>query len=266
MATTETEFRRVLLFVSYDGTNYSGFARQDNATTVAGLLEHAIAEIDPRASSIACSSRTDAGVHAQRHPVSFATSKPLAERSWVLALSTRLPRDIAVTRACYVPNDFDPRRDPLYKRYLYRVLVSPVGDPFLDRFSWKISQKLDIPLMRAEAAALIGSHDFAAFRNMQDSRRETVRHLDFVQIEPDPTHSECIQIRVQGNRFLYNMVRIIAGTLVDVGRGRLAPNACSRALQSKDRRDLGMTAPAHGLLLQHVELRTPLDPGWPREG
>lgn len=257
------ELRRVLLLVSYDGRNYSGIARQDNAPTVGGTLDKILREIDPDASFITASSRTDRGVHAERQPVSFTTTKPLTARGWVLAIGQRLPPDISVMRASFVPLDFDPRRQALWKRYEYRIFRSPVDDPFVSPFAWRVGDELDLSLMQGEARSILGEHDFVAFRHVDDCRTETVRRLDVVQVEQETADPRCLKLTVQGNRFMYNMVRIIAGTLVDVGRGRKAPGAARRALTSGDRRDLGMTAPAHGLRLVHVELGSSGEDAWP---
>jgi tRNA pseudouridine38-40 synthase len=251
------------LLVSYDGRNYSGIARQDNAPTVGGTLDAALRDIDPDASFITASSRTDRGVHAERQPVSFTTKKPLTARGWVLALGQRLPADISVMRASFVPLDFDPRRNAIWKRYEYRVFHSPVEDPFISPFAWRVGDNLDLSLIQKEAESILGEHDFAAFRNADDPRTETVRRLDIVRVERDAQEPRCLVLIVQGNRFMYNMVRIIAGTLVDVGRGRKEPGAARRALLSAERRDLGMTAPAHGLRLVHVELATWGQDAWP---
>lgn len=257
--------RRVLLLISYDGRNYSGIARQDNAPTVGGTLDAAIREIDPEASPITASSRTDRGVHASGQPVSFTTTKPLRARGWVLALAQRLPPDIGILRASFVPLDFDPRRAALFKRYKYRIFQSPVDNPFISPFAWRVGEELDVAAMAREAESIVGEHDFAAFRHIDDCRTETVRRLDIVSIGADPADSRCLELTVQGNRFMYNMVRIIAGTVVDVGRGKKAPGAAARALASKDRRDLGMTAPAHGLRLVHVELADWGTDAWPTD-
>ena len=253
--------QRILLFVSYDGSDFSGFWRQANARTVAGELQSAIWAVDPAATIISCASRTDAGVHARNQPVSFVTQKELTMRGWVLAMAARLPEGVCVTRAARVPLDFDPRRDPLWKRYCYRVRRSQVEDPFLGPFSWRVGQSLDLSKMKAEAATLVGTHDFAAFRSIDDNRPETLREMRSITLSE--TDYDCLNIEVTGNRFMYNMVRIIAGTLVDVGRGKLKPGAGLRAIASGNRRDLGMTAPARGLTLEHVELRTWGSDSWP---
>ena len=248
---------RRLLIVAYNGAPWSGFQQQANAPSIAGALDEAIAHIDPQASRVLGSSRTDAGVHARFQPVTFDTTRTIASRGWLLGLTSHLPRTIAVLRTAEAPLDFDPRTRPLWKEYRYTLLRSIVEDPFLTDSAWRIGHALDLELMRAEARALVGEHDFAAFRSSADPRTATVRHLARVSIEESKADPRLIEIVVRGNRFLYNMVRIIAGTLVDVGRGHLAPGAVLRALESKDRRQLGMTAPARGLCLCHVEL-----PNW----
>jgi len=256
-----SEVRRFLLLVAYDGSPWSGFQQQDNAETVAGQLDRAIRSIDPFATRVLGASRTDAGVHARLQPVTFDTkrSSPLS-RGWVLGLTGALPESIAVLRAAEVPSNFDPRREPLWKIYRYRVLSSPVADPFLTKKAYRIKDQLNLELMQAEARELVGEHDFAAFRSAHDCRTTTIRHLHAVDVVQSQEDARLIDIVVRGDRFLYNMVRIIAGTLVDVGRGRLRPGAVLRALESKTRSDLGMTAPAHGLCLEYVEL-----PNWGQE-
>ncbi len=259
------QLQRILLLISYDGTDYSGFARQDGGiVTVAGTLEAAIRDIDPLASHITCSSRTDAGVHARGQPISFTTTRPLTSRGWVLALAQRVPASIGIMRASKVRINFDPRKDPQWKRYRYRVFPSQVEDPFLSRVTWRVGNNLNLSLMRAEAASLLGEHDFQAFRSIHCYRTETTRRIDKVEVMPSPFDDRAIDIVVQGNRFMYNMVRIIAGTLVDVARQRREPGACARAILSGNRGDLGMTAPPRGLTLEHVELRNWGNQPWPQ--
>ncbi len=258
--TVTQEQRRLLLLLAYDGTDYSGFALQNNAPTISGELRKALLEIDPQVGSITGSSRTDSGVHARNQPVSFTTQKPIKSRGWVLALNQRLPPAIRVTYAADVDLAFDPRKAPVHKRYRYRLYLSQTEDPFVSRQSWRIGHELDLALMQSEAAPLVGEHDFRAFRSTDDPRTDTVRQIRRLEILK---HSDdrVIDIIVEGNRFMYNMVRIIVGTLVDVGRGKLAPGSSRLALTSGNRQQLGMTAPACGLMLEHVEL-----PDWGREG
>lgn len=253
----------MLLLLAYDGATFSGFAQQTNAPTVASAVDRAIAAIDPGATRIVGASRTDAGVHAKLQPVTFTSQKDIKARGWVLALRQHLPPSICVTRAARVPLDFDPRRHAKWKRYRYRLLMSQVEDPFLASRAWRVGQPLNLDLMRQEAATVLGEHDFAAFRSIDDRRLTTTRTLTRCDILPTIEDARCIDIDVQGDKFLYNMVRIIAGSLVDIGRARLAPGSFRRALASKQRADLGMTAPAGGLCLQHVELDCWGDDAWP---
>ena len=254
----------VLLWVTYDGARFHGMARQRDVRTVAVELEQAIRKMDGLASNVRIMSRTDAGVHATQQAVAFDSTKGIAPRGWVLGLSKHLHRDVAVVAASIVPVGFDPRDHVLSKTYKYRILQSEVRDPFLDRRAWRIGERLNHALMSAEALELLGSHDFAAFRSIHDSRSDTRRTLSRVSIEQDPSDPRVIYWAVEGNCFLMNMVRIIVGTLVDVGRGRLAPGACRRALTSCDRRDLGMTAPPFGLCLSQVRLANAGTDRWPQ--
>lgn len=249
---------RVMLEVAYDGRPFVGFVRQNNGPTVAAELESAISRLDPHAGTLTCSSRTDAGVHARHQIVSFLSEQMIPARGWVLGLRPILPDTISVIGAALVPLSFDPRLDPSWKRYRYRVLVSQVPDPFEAGRAYWVFSRLDLEKMRQAAAHLIGEHDFRAFRSARDQRTSTVRRIDSVIIEPSFEDPRRVDIAVTGNRFLHNMVRIIAGTLVDVGRGRRDASCTSRALETGAREELGMTAPAHGLYLEHVELRTPL--------
>ncbi len=254
----------VLLTVAYDGTPFSGFVYQPRARTVEGELRGALAKVDPGAGRTWPASRTDAGVHASGQLVSFDAAFPLPPRGWVLALNRHLPDEIAVRRAQLVPSGFNPRFASRWKRYRYRLLLDRVRDPHLVTRAWRLGWKIDVERMVRELDGLLGTHDFAAFRSAHDGREITVRTLHRVALErsSDP---RILELVVEGSAFLYNMVRILAGTLVDVGRVRIPPGAFLRALRSKDRADLGETAPAHGLTLEHIEWERPDGTGdpWP---
>jgi tRNA pseudouridine38-40 synthase len=239
-------------------------ARQRGVRTVAAELEDAILSIDPHASRIRLVSRTDAGVHAMQQAVAFDSTKSISPRGWVLALSQNLQRDVAVVAAAIVPAGFDPRRQVLSKTYTYRILLSQVRDPFLEQRAWRIAERLNHDAMLAEAHELVGPHDFAAFRSAHDARSETHRNLFRVALERDPSDERVFYWVIEGDRFLMNMVRIIVGTIIDVGRGRLKSGACRRALTSCARRDLGMTAPPFGLCLSRVVLKYEGADRWPR--
>ncbi len=261
-ATASTPFG-ILLTVAYDGRHFSGFARQPHARTIAGELDGAVRAIDPRASLVRGSSRTDAGVHALAQRVAFDSELPIAPRGWAHALARELPREIAVLRAARVAAGFEPRHHALAKTYRYLVLESEVRDPFLEGRAWRTPDRLNHALMQAEALALCGSHDFSAFRSSADTRPDPVRRIFRAEVRSRLHNARVIEIEIEGDRFMHRMVRIIAGTLVDVGRGRLEAGAISRAIASGNRRDLGMTAPADGLYLVASKLADEGQDSWP---
>ena len=197
-------------------------------------------------------SRTDAGVHAEGQLAAFDTSRDIPARGWVLGLNQHLPEDVAVRGARPVGPGYAPRFAARGKRYRYRVLVDPVRDPALRARAWRVSE-VDVDAVAREARAALGTHDFIAFRSSGDERENTVRTLSRVDVERE-AQPGVIAVVVEGNAFLYNMVRILVGTLIDVGRGRLEAGAVERALASRDRGDAGTTAPAHGLVLERVDV------------
>jgi tRNA pseudouridine38-40 synthase len=250
----ETPARGVLLQVAYDGTGFHGWAAQKNARTVEETLHGAVLALDPRASILRGASRTDAGVHAEGQLAAFDTTADIPARGWVLGLNQHLPDDLAVRAARQVPIGFTPRFAARGKRYRYRVLVDSVRDPALRSRAWRVAD-VDVAAVAHEAKAAVGTHDFVAFRSSGDERQNTVRTLSRVAIERESeADPRVLSVVVEGNAFLYNMIRILVGTLVDVGRGRLEPGAVARALAARDRRLAGTTAPAHGLVLERVEL------------
>lgn len=256
--------RGVLLQVAYDGTGFHGWAAQNGVRTVEDTLHGALLAMDPRASRPRGTSRTDAGVHAEGQLVAFDTDREIPARGWTLGLNQHLPDDVAVRAARAVPSGFSPRFASRGKRYRYRVLVDAVRDPKWRTRAWRIAG-VDPAVMRREASLAVGTHDFAAFRSSADERPVTVRTLTRVDVEEE-AEARVLGIVVEGDAFLHNMVRILAGTLVDVARGRLEEGAIARALASKERRQAGTTAPAHGLVLEEVRLDVPEEAGepWPR--
>ena len=253
----------VLLTLAYDGVRLSGFARQDNARTVAGELEGAIREMDLSASPVRGVSRTDAGVHARGQIASFDTNADIDPRGWVLGLAQHLGNEIAVVRAARVAPGYDPRHHALGKTYRYLVLQSRVRDPLLRDRVWQVHERLNHDRMREEARALLGEHDFNAFRTAHDKRDVTVRNMLRAELSNDASDPRLIVFWIEGDRFMHNMVRIIVGTLVDVGRERLDAGAVARAFHSGRREDLGITAPAHGLYLEHIDLDDLGRDDWP---
>lgn len=253
----------VLLTVAYDGRPFSGWAPQEGARTVAGELLGAIRAMDPRVMEVRGASRTDAGVHARGQIAAFDPTRTIAPKGWALGLSAHLPGEITIRQAALVPLGSEPRFSATRKRYRYLILRDPLRDPFWEGRALRFSHQLDIHKMRAEAALLVGQHDFAAFRSSSDERVNTVRTIEEVHVEHLAGDSRVLAIDVVGTGFMHNMVRIIVGTLLDVARGRLAPGATSKALTSRMRSDLGMTAPAHGLYLETIEHTLALESPWP---
>ncbi len=244
--------RGVLLQVAYDGTAFHGWAAQKAVRTVEETLHGAVIAIDPRASTVRGASRTDAGVHAEGQLAAFDSMREIPARGWVLGLNQHLPEDVAVRAAHEVPPGYTPRFAARGKRYRYRMLVDPVRDPAWRARAWRVSE-VDVAAMTREALAARGTHDFIAFRSSGDERENTVRTLSRVDVEHE-ADPRVVAVVVEGNAFLYNMVRILVGTMVDVGRGRLEQGAVARALESRDRRVAGTTAPAHGLTLERVDV------------
>ena len=253
----------ILLRLSYDGASFSGCALQSNAPTIAGVLHHALCQMDPTCGRLRVASRTDAGVHALEQYVACDTSARISSRGWLLGLTGLLLPQIAVTRVSRVERGFNPSREAVLKVYRYVIVQGTIRDPFLEGRSWRVFQSLDLELMREQAETLIGTHDFRAFRSSNDRRQDTRRRIRRIQLEPSEGVSPLLTIEVEGDRFLHNMVRIIVGTLVDIGRGQRVPGAFSRALSSGLRTDLGMTAPASGLYLARLFLRTDGEEHWP---
>ena len=254
----------VLLEVAYDGTGFHGWASQKGVRSVEDTLRGAVLALDPRAGALRGASRTDAGVHAEGQLAAFDAERAIPSRGWVLGLNKHLPDDVAVRRARAVPARFSPRFAAHAKRYRYRVVVDLVRDPSWRIRAWRVPL-LDVDAMAREAEAACGTHDFAAFRSAGDERPTTERTLTRVDVERE-ADPRVVAVVVEGSAFLYNMVRILVGTMVDVARGRLEEGAVKRALVSRDRGQAGTTAPAHGLVLERVDVDLPEGTGepWPR--
>jgi tRNA pseudouridine38-40 synthase len=252
--------RRICLRLVYEGTRYSGWQSQPGRTTVQGTLAEAIRSISGEDLVPRGTSRTDAGVHALDQVVAFTTASDLDAATWLRALNARLPADVTVRDACAVDADFDPLAAAVRKRYRYRIHDAP-WRPVLQRdLVWRWRGRLDCGRMREAAAHLVGEHDFTSFETTPSTRLSKVRTIHEVSVtrpalEADAAGAEA-WIEVEGNGFLYNMVRIIAGSLVMVGAGRREPGWLATALAARSRPAAGPTAPPQGLVL----LATQLDP------
>lgn len=240
----------ILLTIEYDGTNYSGWQTQPNAIAVQEVIEAALLKVAGHPVSLRSSGRTDAGVHALSMPAVFQTTSTIPLKAFIEGTNRFLPSDIAVIDAVLMndPN-FSPIRDAIAKQYRYTILQRSIRSP-LSRFnSWHVREKLDIGAMQKAAVDFVGFHDFGSFRASNCGACTSKRRIDSVVVS---VHGDFISIDVIGSGFLKNMVRIMVGTLVDIGKGRFTANHISRLLQNPDRKQAGITAPACGLCLIKV--------------
>jgi tRNA pseudouridine38-40 synthase len=241
--------RHIRLIVEYDGTALCGWQRQANGPTVQGHLEEALARLLTHEVSVVGASRTDAGVHARGQVASFRTERAIPLHGIRRGLNSLLPPAIAIVEASEVPDDFHPRFSATGKHYRYLVFTRGDRSPRWRDRAWHHPGPLDLAAMRQAAAALLGEHDFAAFRAAGCTARHTLRRIDDIAIAEDPAELALLGIDVRGNAFLRNMVRILVGTLVEVGAGRRPIEQVAEILASRDRTRAGITAPAQGLEL-----------------
>lgn len=241
---------RVLLTVSYDGTAYAGWQRQSNAVAVQQRLEEALAQLTGVPTPVTGASRTDAGVHALAQCAHFDTKSSIPAARFPFALNPLLPPDIRVIGGQDVSGDFHARFDANGKWYTYRIYNAPHASALYRNITWHVPVRLNIENMRKSLQELLGTHDFCAFQASGGTAKTTIRTIDRFSLE---RQDELITLKIHGNAFLYNMVRIIAGTLYEIGVGRLSVQAFAEALAAGDRLALGMTAPACGLELTRVE-------------
>jgi len=241
--------RKIHLIVEYDGTDYAGWQRQSNAITVQEWLEKAVKKLTGETVCVHGASRTDAGVHALGQSAHFETKSRIPADKFSFALNTILPPDIRVSKSEEVGEDFHSRFSGKGKRYRYLFYAAPHAGALNRRTHAHVIYPLDVNKMAAEAQDLVGTHDFGAFAASGSVVKDTVRKIYRAEVTANGPE---IQLIVEGNGFLYNMVRIIAGTLIGVGSGKIEPGAFKRAIESGSRLDLGITAPAHGLTLMEV--------------
>jgi len=244
------EQKRILLTVGYDGTEYSGWQYQDNGPSIQQALEEALREALGTFARVTGASRTDAGVHARGQRAHFDTASSIPPEKFPFVLNRYLPADIRVTAAREVDGNFHARFMAVGKWYTYRIHNAPHESALFHRMTAHVPVRLDDGAMRACGEQMLGTHDFAAFAAAGGQAKTTVRTVDAFSLD---RIGDDLVLRVHGDGFLYNMVRIIAGTLIDVGHGKMDVSCIARALASKNRLDLGVTAPARGLELTRVE-------------
>ncbi|HSD86812.1 MAG TPA: tRNA pseudouridine(38-40) synthase TruA [Kofleriaceae bacterium] len=242
--------RHIRLVVEYDGSQLHGWQRQHGAPTVQQHLEEALAKLLTHEAPVVGASRTDAGVHARGQVASFRTDRPIPLHGIRRGLNSLLPDAIAIRDAAEVPEDFHPRFSATGKHYRYTILVRPDRSPRWRDRAWHHPDPLAVHAMHDAAGVLIGQHDFAAFRSAGCSAKTTVRRVDSITLTR--LHPHLLEIDIRGNAFLRQMVRIIVGTLTEVGTGRLSIGQVSEILASKDRTRAGVTAPPQGLELLEV--------------
>ena len=273
--------RRIKLTVAYDGTRYCGWQIQPNGITVQEVLNRALSELLGEEIRTTGASRTDSGVHARGNVAVFETDARMPAERFAFALNTYLPEDIRIQGSEEVPADFHPRFTSTIKTYEYRILHRTFPDPTRRLDALFCYDELDVGAMKRALAVLVGPHDFKSFQGAggEASVHTTVREICHAEILQEPLEPVCtllteegrrtfreteeylLRIRVTGNGFLYNMVRIIAGTLLDIGRGHLQAEDMERILAAKNRGAAGPTAPAHGLTLISIRY-----PEWEQEG
>jgi tRNA pseudouridine38-40 synthase len=239
----------IKLVVEYEGTEYGGWQSQTNAPTVQDALLEAIRRVTGERVTLNGSGRTDSGVHALGQVANFKTDADIPPERYAVALNTLLPGDIRVQSSCAVPDAFHAQFSATGKRYRYTVCNSRPGTALFRRTSWHVAQKLDAAAMQRAAGYFLGSHDFSAFQSAGGVEREPVKTVTLSRITED---GPFLHYDIAAEGFLYNMARIIVGTLVKTGRGKLKPEDIPGIIAAEDRESAGPTAPAHGLCLMEV--------------
>jgi tRNA pseudouridine38-40 synthase len=245
--------RTLKITLQYDGTDFVGWQRQATGTSIQGLLEDSLEPIAGTRITVHGAGRTDSGVHALAQVASVTFPGTLDPGILARALNAVLPPAVRVLAIEEKPADFHARFSAVGKTYEYRIVNAPIVSPFLVRYAWHVVQRLDTDAMKAAAAYLIGTHDFAAFRAAGSDVDSTRRTIHTIAWDKGGGHDAPLSVHLAGSGFLRHMVRTIVGTLVDVGSGRWRPEHVADILASKDRGQAGATAPAHGLFLVRVD-------------
>ena len=241
--------QNIRITLSYDGTSYHGFQIQKNAVTIQETVQKALSKITGGEVKLVGCGRTDSGVHARAYTANFLTESTIPADKVCPALNANLPDDILCISSCAADMDFHAKNSAIRKKYTYKILNSAAADPFLRNYAWHYKFPLDIEKMQKAARAFIGTHDFIGFAAAGFTVKTTVRTIYSLDVYRE---GDMIVMDVVGNGFLYNMVRIIAGTLVFAGGGKINPDNMADIIASCDRNRAGITAPPQGLYLTEV--------------
>lgn len=241
--------KKIKLEIAYDGTDYCGWQTQPGLPSIEETVNHALSELLGEKIRMTGASRTDSGVHALGNVAVFRSDTRIPAEKISYALNQRLPEEIRIQDSCEVPECFHPRYDAKKKRYCYRILNSTFALPTERLYSHFFYTNLDIDKMKKGAAYLLGSHDFKGYCSARTTVENTVRTIFSLEVLKT---GNIIEVEVEGNGFLYNMVRIIAGTLIKIGTGEWKAEQAKEALEKMDRSLAGPTAPARGLTLMKI--------------
>ncbi len=241
--------RNIALCLRYEGTAYHGWQVQSNALTVQEVLQNAIEKVFLKRLDVKGCSRTDSGVHANMYCVTLDTDMVISDEGVVLALNSNLPSDIAVKACREVPLIFHPRYDCVSKQYVYRIYNARIRNPFLVKYAYHYNRSIDVELLNREAQAFVGTHDYSGFCSVKSDVEDTVRTISSARVYREDDN---VYFEVEGDGFLYNMVRIMVGTLLFISEGKIKAGKLPEIIASKDRNQAGKTAPPHGLYLNKV--------------
>lgn len=241
--------RNLLMTIQYDGSAYHGWQVQSNALTVQEVFQNAVEKVFRSRLDIKGCSRTDSGVHANMYCVLLKTDMNIDCLGALRAMNTALPPDIAVIDCYEVPSDFHPRYSCKSKEYVYKIYNGSIRNPFLQKYAFHYRYALDAELMDREAQAFLGKHDFSGFCSSRSDIEDTVRCVKNVSVKRE---GDMVLFTVEADGFLYNMVRIMVGTLLFVNEGKIKPGELKDVIESKDRSRAGKTAPPQGLYLTRV--------------
>ena len=245
--------KRIMIVVAYEGTKYCGWQYQPNQITVEEVLNRELSKLLREEIEVIGASRTDSGVHAMGNVAVFDTNTKIPPEKICYALNRSLPEDIVVQSSREVPLDFHPRHCDSYKTYEYKIWNADFIQPFNRKYTHFVYKELDVEAMKRAAKQFLGTHCFTSFCSTKTQVQDHVRTIYFLDIEKK---DHLITIRIRGNGFLYNMVRIIAGTLIKIGMHEMPENCVSSILEAKNREAAGPTAPAQGLMLIGIEYPT----------